>query len=179
MRINLDGTFRRFWRWPSTKLNASRLCRRNALCLPLPDEFALRLRNIRKKLQNNVCNQCARQIPILPRVQQRHIQHHDGRALFLCNDAPLLQNFLIISPKAVDALDHKRIAVFQFAHQPSVLRPLEIFPGLLVHKNCGFHNSKPSQRNQLPLLVLFLCRYTCIPIFHFSDLQSISGYDRL
>ena len=158
----------------SVEYDALRLRRRNALGLPLVNELALELRHIGKQLQDDIRDQRTRQIPAFSRIEQRHIQHHDGRAFFLCNDAPLLQNFLIIAPQTVDALDNKRIAVFQFAHQPSVLRPLEVLSGLLVHENCSFHNSKASQRNQLPLRVLFLCRYTCIPIFHFSDLQSIS-----
>ena len=62
-----------------------------------------------------------------------------------------------VSPQTVDTLDDKRIAVFQFAHQPLVLRPLEISSGLLVHINAFFRKPKLRERDNLPLLVLFLC----------------------
>ena len=121
------GQFRRLFFWPPPKLNAPRLCSCDAFCLPLMNELAFGLRHIRKQLQNDVCNQRPRQVSTFSGIQQRHIKHNDCRRFFLCNDAPLLQNFLIISPKAVDALDNKRIAAFQFANQPPVLCPLGIF----------------------------------------------------
>ena len=51
---------------------APRFCSRNALCLPLADKFAFRLRDIAQKLQYNVRNQRSCQIAALPGVQQRH-----------------------------------------------------------------------------------------------------------
>ena len=96
----------------------------------------------KKELQYRLCllytsdvrDQRSGEISVPPRVKQRHIQHNDCRTLFLCDDAPLLQNFLIVSSETVDALDHKRIAVFQFAQQSLVAATVKVLAGLLVHK---------------------------------------------
>ena len=53
---------------------APRFCSRNALCLPLADKFAFRLRDVAQKLQYNVRNQRSCQIAALPGVQQRPTQ---------------------------------------------------------------------------------------------------------
>ena len=57
--------------------------RRDPLRLPLAVEFPLRLRHIGQQLEDDVGNQHASEIPTLAGVQQRHVQHHNGRQLFL------------------------------------------------------------------------------------------------
>ena len=106
-------------------------------------------------------------VPIsLPGVQQGHIQHHNGRLLLLGDDAPLLQNFLIIAPQTVDALYNKGIAVFQFPERAQIGRTLKILAGLLVHINLLFPDSKGAQGNPLPFPVLFPGGYPDVAIFH-------------
>ena len=78
-------------RQPS-EIHASRLCRRNALRLPLLDELAFRLRHIAEQLQHDVGDQRADQVLALAGIQQRHVQHHDVCAGVLRDLLPLLQD---------------------------------------------------------------------------------------
>ena len=95
------------------KTHALRFHHGDALRLSLPDELPLRLSRITEQLQNDVGDQRPGEIPVFPSVQQGHVQHHDGRPLFLGDDPPLLQNLIVISAQAVNALDHKGITLFQ------------------------------------------------------------------
>ena len=133
--------FRGLFSGLTPKPDALQLCRRDALGLPLADELPFRLGHIAEKLQDDVRDQRSGQILILPRVQQRHIQHHNGGAFFLGNDAPLFQDFIIIASQAVDALDNKGVAAFYFAYQFLVILPLKVFSRLLVQKNVPVCNN--------------------------------------
>jgi len=57
---------------------------------------------------------------VFPRVQQRHIQHHDGDASFFGDDAPLLLNLRVAASKPVKALDYQRVARVQAAQKPTI-----------------------------------------------------------
>ena len=87
--------------WPP-KPNALDFCRRNTLCLPLPDVGALVLCHKRQHLQHNVTEEGSQQILASPCIQKRHIQHHNVNAFFLCAKAPLLQYFCVIASQKVD-----------------------------------------------------------------------------
>ena len=65
----------------------------NALGLPLADEGTLRFCHIAEKLQNDIRRQRSGEIALLPRIEQRHIQHHDADAPLVCENSPLLQKF--------------------------------------------------------------------------------------
>ena len=116
-------------------MHALRFHHGDALRLSLPDELPLCLGHIAEQLQDNVGDQGPGEISVLPGIQQGHIQHDNGRALLFGNDPPLLQNLIVISAQAVNALDHKGIARLQPADQPPVIRARKILAGLLVHED--------------------------------------------
>ena len=76
----------------------ARPCGGNALGLPLADEDTLRFCHIAEKLQNDIRRQRSGEIALLPRIEQRHIQHHDTHAPLVCENSPLLQNFAVVPP---------------------------------------------------------------------------------
>lgn len=162
----------------SPEFYATRLSRSDALRLPLVDEFALCLRYIAQKLEHDVRDQRTGQVAAPARVEQRHIQHDDSRTLLLGDDAPLLQNLFIISPKTVDALDDKGIAVFQFSQQPPVAAPVEILARLLIQNDLTIVQPELPQGDELTLLVLFSCGYSCVTVFHVLTSQFIR-WDKL
>lgn len=92
--------------------NPPGLCRRNSLCLPLADIGALVFRYKGQHLQHNVAEESTQQILSPPGVQQGHIQHHNINAFFFGEEPPLLQNFCVVAPQTVDALDAEQIVFF-------------------------------------------------------------------
>ena len=131
-----------------------RFRRRNSFCLPLTDKFTFRLRDVAQKLQYNVRNQRPRQIAALPGVQQRHIQHKNGRAFFSRNEPPLLQYFIIVPSQPVDALDNKRITGSYFSEQPAVSLPFKIRTGAFVQIDVCVRDAGFTHCCHLPRLVL-------------------------
>ena len=89
----------------SAKMDAALLRRRDSLRLTLFDELALGLGDVAQKLSYDVGDQRTGQVASLPRVQQRHIQHDNVRLLLLCDDPPLVKDFVIVPAQPVDALD--------------------------------------------------------------------------
>ena len=75
-------------------------------------KFPFRLGHIAQELKNNIGNQHPGEVPALTRIQQGHVQHHNGNLLFLGQQTPLLQNFIVIAPQPVDALYDKSIPGF-------------------------------------------------------------------
>ena len=65
------------------------------------------------------------------------------------------------------------IVRFKLFYELSVIGTIKVLAGLLVHKNLFVFNAKLTKRDKLPLFILFLCRNSCISIFHFIDLQFI------
>ena len=96
----------------AAELDAARFGGRDAFRLPLMDKLPLGLRHIREQLQNDVRDQRSNQIASLPRIQKRHIEHHNIHLLLFCQQAPLLQNIIIISSQPVDALNHESVGRF-------------------------------------------------------------------
>ena len=109
------------------KTHALRFHHGDALRLSLPDELPLCLGHIAEQLQDNVGDQGPGEISVLPGIQQGHIQHHDGCALLLGDDPPLLQNFVVIPTQPVNALPlfvlffrgNSRITIFHQNQPPS------------------------------------------------------------
>ncbi len=95
-----------------------------------------------------------------------NIQHHDSRALVFGDDPSLLQDFFIVPPQTVDALDHKGIALLQSADELSVIRALKILAGLLVREDPLPVQSELLQRHDLPLLALLLRGYSRVTVFY-------------
>ena len=146
-------------------MHATGFCRRNALRLTLPVELPFRLCNIRKKLQNNVRDHHTGQVLALLCVEQRHIQNDDVHLLLLRQEPPLLQNFIVIAPKPVDALDHDGISGFELSQEPLIPRPLEVLAGLLIHVDVAGRYAILHHSDFLPVLVLIAGRYPDIRIF--------------
>ena len=138
------------------KMNAPGLCRGNALHLPLADIFTLCLRDIAEKLENDVGNERSGQVPALPGVQQGHVQHHNGGFTLFGDKRPLVQNFCVIAPKAVDAFHHQYILCPQDPHQLPVTGPVEVPSGQFLHYNVFLRNAKVPHGGQLARLVLLL-----------------------
>ena len=65
-------------------------------------------------MQDNVTEKGPHQVLAPTGVQQRHIQYHKINTFLLREDAPLFQDFAIISPQTVDALDVEQIVFFSF-----------------------------------------------------------------
>lgn len=106
-------SFKLLWhlnRWPA-KFPSVLFCGCNSLCLPLTNEFAFCLRNVRKNLKNQIRNQGSRQIPsFLPRIEKFHIKHQNVCSDFFCNVLPLAQNIIIIPSQPVDAFYDQQIS---------------------------------------------------------------------
>lgn len=139
--------------WPP-ETHPTRFRRCYALRLPLSYVQPLVLRNEAQHLQNDVAEKRSHQILAAPRIQQRHIQHHDVYAFLLCQHAPLLQNLCVIPPETVYALDAEQVVSFHFAQQLFVLRPVEVLARLLVHVDVTVGYSRLMERDALPVIVL-------------------------
>lgn len=147
--------------------------RLDALPLALPDVFALRLRHVGEDLQDEVGHKRAGQVaPGLPCVEQRHVEHDDVHALVFRDDAPLVQDLLVIAPQPVDGFDHEHIARAHPAQQLPVLRSVEILAAELIHKDVLFRHRKFGERDALPVLVLFFRGYANVPV---DDLRHCVG----
>ena len=129
-------------------------------------------------MEHDVRDQRTGQVAAPARVEQRHIQHDDGRSFLFCDDAPLLQDLFIISPETVDALDDKGVAVLQFSQQPPIAVPVKILAGLLIQNDLAVVQPKLPQGDELALLVLFSCGYSCVTVFHVLTSQFIR-WDKL
>ncbi len=140
--------------WPAEP-DTSRFRRRDALRLPLPDVCPLVLRHEGEHLQDDVAEKGAHQVLAPAGVEQGHVQHHNVHALLLGENPPLFQNFAVVAPETVDALDVEQIVFFHVPHQLLVLGPLEVFSRLLVHENVPLRDGHLPQGDDLTILVLF------------------------
>ena len=93
----------------SSESHTTLFCRRDSLRLPLTNRCTLVFRDERKQLQHEVADECSEQVFIPSCVEQRHINHNNIHFFLLCDDPPLVLNFLIIPSKAVDAFDNQCI----------------------------------------------------------------------
>lgn len=149
------------------------LCGGDALGLPLPDIGALALGHKGQHLQHDVAEECAHQVLAPAGVQQRHIQHHDVNALFLRQHPPLFQNFRIVAPQPVDALDVEQIAFFQFPQQAFVLRAVKVLAGLPVRVDVFLRNRPLPQGDQLPVLPLVFAADADVSVIHSRDVSHL------
>lgn len=100
------------------------------------------------------------------------IQHHNVDAFILCEHPPLLQNFRVIAPQTINALDIEQIVFFHFPQQFFILRAVEILAGLLVHVNILFTNPDFPQGNHLTILILFFGRNADVSVSCRFDITS-------
>lgn len=141
--------------WAPAEPNPPGLCRRNSLCLPLADIGALVFRYKGQHLQHNVAEESTQQILSPPGVQQGHIQHHNINAFFFGEEPPLLQNFCVVAPQTVDALDIEQIVFFYFSEQLFILRAVKILARLFVLINISVRHPDFPHGDDLPFFVLF------------------------
>lgn len=111
-----------FLRW-TTKSDAARLCRRDALALPLAAEFPLRLRDIGEQGEHDVRNQPACEVAAAPRIKDGQVEHDDGAPLLLRQVSPFLHNRSVIPPETVNALHDERISCTEPPPEPLICRP--------------------------------------------------------
>ena len=74
------------------KVDASCFRRVDALALSFADALAFCLRDEAQKLKDKIGNELPHQLRMFPRIQQGHIQYHDGETALLADDTPLFQN---------------------------------------------------------------------------------------
>ena len=72
------------------------------------------------------------QVPVPPGIQQRHVQYDNKDLLFLGQETPLVQNFVVVSSQTVNALYHKYIASLKPEQQPLIVGAVEVLSGLSV-----------------------------------------------
>ena len=128
------------------------------------DELPLRLGHVAQELEHNVRYQRPGQIPALPGIQQRHVQHDNGRPAGFGDVGPLLQDIIVISAQPVNAFDNQNIPRPKQLHKGLIQGPIKVFPGLLLNHNILCGHPKLLQRDQLPVLVLRPGRYAGITI---------------
>ena len=76
----------------------------------------------------------------------------------------MLQNFRVVAPQTVDALEIEQIVFFHFSQQLLILRAVKILAGLLVHVNILLRHAGFLQGNHLPILILFSGRNADVAI---------------
>ena len=126
----------------------------NSLRLPLMNGCPLIFSDKGQHLQHDITEKCSNKIFPAPRIQKRHINDTDVRSFFLCQNPPLILDFLIISSETVYAFYVKQIVRFYFPDKFFVLRSVKILAGLLIHKDVLFIDANLLQSDQLPILVL-------------------------
>ena len=168
-----SGKLLRLHQWRTPKTHALRFRHGDALRLTLADVGTLILRNKGKHLQHNVAEERSHQVFASPGIQQRHIQHHDVDALFLCEHPPLLQNFRVVAAQTVNALDIEQIVFFHFPKQLLILRTVKIFAGLLVDEQVCLRNRHFPESDQLAILVLFSGAHPDVAVNHNAYLLEV------
>lgn len=148
----------------SAQMNSPCTCGSNALRLPLADVVSLVLCYKGQHLQYNVAQKCAHKVLTAPGIQQRHIDPTDIYALLFGQNPPLNLEFLIVTPKPVNALDIEQITGFQFAQQLLILRANKVLAGLFINVNMLVFNANLMQGDQLSILVLIRAGYTGISV---------------
>ena len=101
-------------RWPGQGLSSEALTTRfrrgDPLCLPLADEGSLGFGNVGQQLQNDVCDQGPRQVPVRAGVQEGHIEDYDCGHLLLGDHPPLFQDLVIVPAQPIDGFDYHDVA---------------------------------------------------------------------
>lgn len=126
----------------------------NAFFLPLANIGSFILCYKRQNLKYDVAEKRTNEIFSSASVKKRHIDDHDIYPLFLCENAPLFLDFLIIAAETVDALDHEEISGTEFSDEFFVLRPVKIFAGQFVHVYIFRWYAVITHADLLPVFVL-------------------------
>lgn len=161
--INFVKARRQGLGWPAEP-DAFRFRGGDPLRLSLTDVTAFILRYEGQHLQNNVTEKSTHKVFASPGIQQRHIDHANVDAFFLCQDAPLFQYLRVVPAQAVNALDIQQVASFQLPQQLPVLRPLEVLPTLFIRIDIAIGDAIFVHGNDLPVFILFFCADTHISI---------------
>lgn len=103
--------------------------------LTLFDEVALKLRESGHDLQNEIGDESADDISVVSSIENGRVQDDNSRSFFFGNDAPLIENFRVISAEAVNTFDDKHVGSFKAAQKTLVLWSVEVFAALPVDEN--------------------------------------------
>ena len=129
--------------------------RRDALALPLLDVLAFHLRHVAEQLQHDVGDKRAGHVAFaLARVEQRHVEHHHGRAAHLHDAAPFFLDFLVVAAEAVDGFHYQHVAGRQRAGELAPRGAFEVFAAGLVGEDAIGRHAELSQRVKLARQVL-------------------------
>ena len=140
----------------AAEAHAAALGRGDALGLAGADGFALVLRDKGEELQHQVCDKGAHQVLGEGGVQQRHVQHADIHPALLGQEAPLLENLLVVAAQPVDAVQEQQVPAPQPVQEALVLRPAEVLAALLVQEDVLPAQAQTLQGLELAGLVLVL-----------------------
>ena len=152
-------------RYRPPESDASRLCRRDTLRLPLTYEFPFRLSDIAEYLQHEIGDERTGQVALLlAGVQQRDVENNDRGLPLLGDDPLLLQYLIIVPPEPVDTFDDNSIAGLQLSDETSVRRPVKILSGPFVGENTVVPYPELSHGDELPVLILFTRRNADIAV---------------
>jgi hypothetical protein len=130
----------------------------NAFGLPLPDGLPFVFGYKGEQLQNHIADEGAQEIFFTASIQQGHIEYFDIRLLTARDKAPLLQNFLIVPTKAIDAFYNQQISLLKdLVDQATVGWAVKILAALEINIDIFLVDSKSEQLEQLSVFVLVPC----------------------
>ena len=83
-------------------------------------------------LKHKVGDERADDISVATSVEDRSIDYDNRRAFVFGNDAPLVENFLVVSAESVDTLDDESIVIFEPSQKFSILQTVEVLSAQVV-----------------------------------------------
>lgn len=95
-------------------------------------------------------------------IKNCHIKDDDNRAFVFGDDAPLFENFSVVSVESVNAFDNESIASFKFAQQFFILRTVKVLSALLIDEDLV--NAEVLKRDDLSVFALIFRRNPCVPV---------------
>ena len=177
------GSGRRRIRVPSRRelaalRQAARSRRRNALGLAPVNVFALHLCHIAQQLQNNIGNQRTRHVRPTTvsgaRVEQRHVQHHDGGAELFGYAPPFLEDLAVVTAQPINGKYHQHITGIQRAQQLAIPRSIEVLAARTIGKDIRWFHAIGAQRIQLPIQILITRAHPRIPVHRCHLIPALS-----
>ena len=146
----------------SPELDATGLCRRDALLLALADVGAFRLRDIGENAQDKIADEGRGEALADGGVEDRHVEDADVDIARPHELAPDGRHLRIVPPEAVEARDHEQIAGAQFPQKPLPRGTVEVLSTFLVGEDVGVGDARIVKRDELPGEILPGCGHACV-----------------
>ena len=161
-----------------TKTHAARPRRRDSLRLATVDVLSFHLRHVTQQLQNDIGDQRAGHIRSAAisrtRIEQRHIQHNDGRTKFLGYTTPFLEYLAVVSTQPIDGKHHQHVAGSQDMKQFPIPRAIKVLTARTVGKDIRRLHAIGAQRIQLAIQILITRAHPRIPIYRCHNIPAFS-----